>query len=781
MGIESTLKNKLRILSISDRPIFPSMITPLVVHNKSNIKTIRESLEEDSLIGVVLKKEKNEPIEEESNLLEDELCEVGVLAKIIKKINLPDNGVNIFINVIKRFVIKEKIIQDNMIFAMVEYPEEEIVDELEAKALTRLILIQMKKLTENNSLFSEEIKLNMININEPAKIADLVSSVINIQSEKQQLLLEEFNVNKRLKEVLICINKELEVFKLQKKIQSQINKKIEKTQRNFFLKEQLKAIKQELGTESDSKTKDYKDFKKKLEKIKFKDKETQEEIYKELEKFYSTEKSSPEYQISRTYLDTITSLDWGGNKFKEINLKKAKAILDKDHYGLEDVKSRILEFISVLNKKGSYTGAIICLVGPPGVGKTSVGKSIANALSKKFFRFSVGGMRDEAEIKGHRRTYIGAMPGKIIQGLKTYKSRNIVFMIDEVDKMENSYRGSPSSALLEALDPEQNSTFKDNYLDVPYDISSILFVVTANTLDTIPLPLLDRMEIIKIPGYITTEKVEIAKKYISKRSLEKHGLKPNDVKYDSGALENIATFYAREAGVRKYSQLIDKINRKIVKKLSFEEIEIPVKINSDNLEEYLGKRIFTDEGIEISNYGMVVGLAYTTMGGDTLIIEAIAIKEKAGFKMTGKLGDVMKESVEIAYSYVKSVAAKYKVEENFFKEHFIHMHFPEGATPKDGPSAGITIASCFMSLAKQEKIKKDIAMTGELSLTGSVLKIGGLKEKVIAAKRAKIKNILIPLDNERDLEEIDEKIKEGISFHTVKRIEEVFDFIFEKN
>lgn len=778
--IENTLKNKIRIISVSDRPIFPGMITPLMIHNKENIKTISESLEDDSFIGIVLKKEKKveEDDDDDSNAPND-IYDVGTIGKILKRINLPDGGINIYVSMIKRFVIKRKIEEDGKLYAIVDYPEETIEDDLESKALTRSILTQMKRLTENNPLFSEEVKLNMVNLNEPSKISDFVSSVINISGEEQQQLLSEFNVNKRLKMALTHINKEVEVFKLQKKIQKQINSKIEKTQRNFFLREQLKAIKEELGISEDSKSKEYDEFKKKLDKIDFSDANVKEEVYKELEKFSYIERSSPEYQISRTYLDTITSLDWNKKKYKTIDLKKAEAILEKDHYGLKDIKGRILEFISVLNKKQETAGSIICLVGPPGVGKTSIGKSIAHALSRKFFRFSVGGMRDEAEIKGHRRTYVGAMPGKIIQGIKTYKSNNVVFMIDEIDKMEDSYRGSPASTLLEVLDPEQNSFFRDNYLDIPYDISNILFIVTANTLDTIPEPLLDRMEIIRLPGYITEEKIEIAKKYIIKKSMEKHGLKKGEIKYEDEVLKEIALSYARESGMRRYEQFIDKINRKVVKQLSLNEITSPVEIKMQNLASYLGNKIFTEDHINISRPGMVIGLAYTSMGGDTLTLEAISIKGKGGFKMTGKLGDVMKESVEIAYSYVRSVASDYGVDNNFFEDNFIHIHFPEGATPKDGPSAGVTIATCLLSLATGKKVENDIAMTGELSLTGSVLKIGGLKEKTVAAKRANIKHVLMPIENDKDLEEINSNVKEGIEFHPVKYVREVFEFVFK--
>jgi ATP-dependent Lon protease len=493
------------------------------------------------------------------------------------------------------------------------------------------------------------------------------------------------------------------------------------------------------------------------------------------------EPSSPEFIVTRNYLEIITSLQWVSPAPKEVDLARAKRILDEDHYGLEDVKERILEYLAVRKLKKDSKGSIICLVGPPGVGKTSVGKSIARALGKKFFRFSVGGMRDEAEIKGHRRTYVGAMPGKIIQGLKIVKVKDPVFMIDEIDKLGVSYQGDPSSALLEVLDPEQNVAFRDHYLDLPYDIGNILFITTANTLDTIPAPLLDRMEVIRLSGYINDEKVAIARRYLIPKSLASSGLAKDSVRYDRPALLAIAEGYAREAGLRNFEKALDKIHRKIAREALLGTAKLPRTMGAAELEKYLGKPLFLDEGIKaIDRPGMALGLAWTPLGGAMLTIEAVANPGKEGFRLTGQLGDVMKESANIAYTWVRHAAGDFGVGKEYFEENQIHLHVPAGATPKDGPSAGITMASCLLSLATGRCLKKHLAMTGELSLVGQVLPIGGLKEKVIAAKRNRVREVIIPAQNEKDLAEIPEHVKKGIRFHSVERMEQVLEKVFSR-
>jgi len=642
------------------------------------------------------------------------------------------------------------------------------------------------------------MRLNMINIDHPGKIADFIASILNIDRADQQKILEILNVRKRMEQVLVFIKKEQELLRIQKKIQREINEKIEKSQRDYFLKEELKAIKTELGMTTDAKSSDFQRFKDKFDAFKFEG-EVKEVVDQELEKFNLMEPNSAEFIVTRNYLDVIAALPWGDPAPEVFDLKTAKGILEADHYGLDDVKTRIVEYLAVRKLRRDTKGSIICLVGPPGVGKTSVGKSIAHALGKQFFRFSVGGMRDEAEIKGHRRTYIGALPGKIIQGLKIVKTKDPVFMIDEIDKMGASFQGDPASALLEVLDPEQNNAFRDHYLDLPFDISHVFFIVTANTIDTIPTPLLDRMEIIQLPGYIDTEKIEIAKRYLLPKSLEKNGLKKNLVKYTKDSLLHIANSYAREAGVRNFEKNLDKIHRKLAKQIVEDEEKAavntpvveetpsddtvrktapkPIFFNVDKkfVEKQLGKPIFPEGDIKKADRpGMSVGLAWTSMGGDTLVIEATSTPGKEGFTLTGKMGDTMKESAAIAMTVARKMAVeRYDVDSEWFDKNHIHLHIPEGATPKDGPSAGITMATALLSLMREKVITDKLVMTGELSLTGLVLGIGGLKEKTIAARRNKARHIIYPKQNERDLDEIPDHVKKGIEFHPVERYEEV--------
>ncbi|WP_304221377.1 endopeptidase La [Gracilinema caldarium] len=838
--IDQILPNKLYLVALMGRPIFPGIFTPIMIGNPADVKVVDEALAGDGLIGLVMLQNESE------NPTIDDLYKVGTVAKIVKKINIPDGGVNIFISTLKRFRIKKTLNASNPIVAAVEYLEDEEDDTSEVKALTRALISEMKQVSENNPLFSEEMRLNMINIDHPGKIADFIASILNIDKTEQQRILEILNVRKRMEQVLVFIKKEQELLKIQKKIQKEINEKIEKSQREYFLREELKAIKNELGMTTDAKSSEYQKFRDKLNEIHLDD-EVREAVEQELEKFSLMDPNSSEFIVTRNYLDTIVNLPWNKESNTELDMDYARKVLEEDHYGLKDVKDRIMEFLAVRKLRNDTKGSILCLVGPPGVGKTSVGRSIARALGKQFFRFSVGGMRDEAEIKGHRRTYVGAMPGKIIQGLKLVKTKDPVFMIDEIDKMGSSYQGDPSSALLEVLDPEQNYAFRDHYLDLPFDVSHVFFIVTANTLDTIPGPLLDRMEVIQIPGYIDIEKLEIAKQYLIPKSLEKNGLQPNQVRYTRDALLFIANGYAREAGVRNFEKNLDKIHRKLAKHILetlpeyaerlaqhygaqkreevmnyikkaaqiidesnlsegpgeiFDKIGAAMKnppaeppkkkrpiiklqenekfvIDKAAVEKYLGKPIFAEEEVKRADRpGMAVGLAWTSMGGDTLIIEAVATPGKEGLTLTGKMGDVMKESATIAYTYTrKLVAEKYGIGQEWFEKNHIHLHIPEGATPKDGPSAGITMATALISLVTNRTIVDRIVMTGELSLTGQVLPIGGLKEKTIAAQRNKAKHIIIPKKNLRDLDEIPDHVKKGIEFHPVERYEEVLALV----
>ncbi|ULQ59397.1 endopeptidase La [Brucepastera parasyntrophica] len=773
--IEQLLPNKLFLIPLTGRPIFPGIFTPIMINNSDDVKVVEEAYSTDGFIGICMVN-----TESDTTTVSD-LCQVGTVARVIKKINLPDGGLNVFVSTLKRFRIRKTVSERDPMLAIIDYLDDEEDDTFEVKALTRALIGEMKELSENNPLFSEEMRLNMVNIDHPGKIADFIASILNIDKHDQQRILEITNVRQRMEQVLVYIKKEQELLRVQKKIQSEINNRIEKNQREYFLREELKTIKEELGITTDAKTSDYQKFKDKIDSFNFEG-ETKETVENELEKFALMETNSGEYIITRNYLETIVNLPWLPSPNENFDLKEARAVLDGDHYGLEDVKKRIIEYLAVRKLKKDTKGSILLLVGPPGVGKTSVGRSIARAMNKEFFRFSVGGMRDEAEIKGHRRTYIGAMPGKIIQGLKIVKTNSPVFMIDEVDKMGQSFQGDPSSALLEVLDPEQNVAFRDHYLDLPFDLSNILFILTANTLDSIPGPLLDRAEIIQLSGYIDTEKLEIARKYLVPRSLKRNGLGRNQVKYDKDSLLFIANGYAREAGVRNLEKNLDKIHRKFATEIVFGEKPGTEKFTPDieAIKKILGKPMFREDSEKRADIpGTAVGLAWTSMGGDTLIIEAISNPGKEGVHLTGQMGDVMKESASIAWSWVKHyMTSSGEIDAAWYETKQIHLHIPEGATPKDGPSAGITMATALLSLMKNRPIKPALAMTGELSLTGQVLPIGGLKEKTIAARRNGTKEIIIPKANLRDLDDIPEHVRKGITFHPVTRMEEVVELTF---
>ncbi|MCR4901013.1 MAG: endopeptidase La [Treponema sp.] len=793
---ENMLPDKLLLIPLQSRPIFPGIFTPLMINAPEDVKVVEKAYEEGGFIGIVMLKNDSETPSA------SDMYKVGTVARILKKVNLPDGGINIFVSTVKRFKIRKILHSSAPVAVAVEYLEEEEADTFEVKALTRALLSEMKEVSENNPLFSEEMRLNMVNIDNPGKIADFIASILNVDKVEQQKILETLNVRARMEQVLIFIKKEQELLRVQKKIQRELNDRVEKNQREYFLREEMKSIQEELGETLGGDATDYQKFKKAIEELKLTG-EVKETASNELEKLRMMEPGSSEYMVTRNYLDLICKLPWnteGSSKMDDFDINQAQKILERDHFGLDDVKKRIIEYLAVRKMKNDSKGSILLLVGPPGVGKTSVGRSIASAMKKPFFRFSVGGMRDEAEIKGHRRTYIGAMPGKIIQGLKITKNASPVFMIDEVDKMGSSHNGDPASALLEVLDPEQNNTFRDDYLDLPFDVSNVFFILTANTLDSIPSPLLDRAEIIQLSGYIDQEKFEIAKKYLIPKSLEKNGLKKGQVKYTKGALDRIAKEYAREAGVRHYEKCLDKIHRKLVTeivqnnsqpfdKLRDREKETmwslslskgPITIDSSDLDKYLGKPDFDESQIKVASVpGTAIGLAWTSMGGDTLLLEAVSFAGKGSLVLTGQMGDVMKESSQIAFNWARRYAVEKGIKgAEWFENNIVHLHIPEGATPKDGPSAGITMATTFVSLFRGKKIKPHLAMTGELSLTGQVLPIGGLREKTVAAKRNKIKTIIIPKANERDLEEIPDYVKAGLTFVPVTNVLEVIEKAF---
>ena len=783
---DTVLPPKLNILPLHNSPMFPGVFTPMMIPEGRDERVVREALHGDGCVGLVMFRDEHqaEPGSAANGKLHaDDLHTVGTAAKIVRKINLPDGGINIFLSTLKRFRIAKVLASKAPLSVAVEYLDNSNLESLEVRALTRALITEMKQVSENNPLFSEEMRLNMVNIDDPGKIADFVASILNIEGSEKQTVLETLDVRERMERVLVFIKKEQELLRIQKRIQDQLNDKIEKSQREYFLKEQLKAIKAELGMPVDAKSSEHQRLVEIFEQLDLRG-EARERVADEMDKFALMDPSSAEFVVTRNYLETIAALPWNEPEHKLVDLGRAQRRLERDHYGLEDVKERILEYLAVgrltaAAGNGVWRGSIICLVGPPGVGKTSIGKSIAAALGREFFRFSVGGMRDEAEIKGHRRTYVGAMPGKIIQGLKIAKVRDAVFMIDEIDKLGASFQGDPSSALLEVLDGEQNHAFRDHYLDLPFDISSVMFIATANTVDTIPAPLLDRMEVIRLSGYVDQEKVNIARRYLIPKSLERAGIDKKQVKYQASTLRAIGTGWAREAGVRNFEKALDRIHRKVARKTVMEDLDLPIKITPERLEEFLGKPVFGDEQRNrITAPGMVMGLAWTALGGAVLMVEAVANAGRGGITLTGKMGEVMQESANIAYSFVRLEAARHGVRADYFDGHRIHLHIPAGATPKDGPSAGITMACALLSLVTGKRVRKSLAMTGELSLVGKVLPVGGLKEKVIAARRNKVREIVFPRGNARDLEEIADNIKRAIVFTPVDSMDDVVERLF---
>ena len=778
LSVDRILPSQLYIIPIRYRPIFPGIVTPLIISHGRFSEAVDRALPSSRTIGLLLLKD-----DELENIGANDLFQFGTASKILKKINLPDGGINVLINSVKRFVIKKVVSEKPHIVAEVSYiDEEQPKKNMELKALTRAVLTQLKLLSENNPLFTEEMKLTMVNVEEPGKIADFVASMLSLEKQEYQSILETVQVRRRLEMVLQLLHKEMEVHTLQKKLQGFISDKMDKQQREFFLREQLKAIKTELGMEEDERANEIKEMKRKAEQLSLKG-EAKEKLNEETEKLSLTDVNSSEYSITRNYIETVISLPWNLKTVDNLDIERAERVLNRDHYALDDVKKRILEFLAVRKLKPDSRGSIICLVGPPGVGKTSLGQSIARALQKKFFRISLGGMRDEAEIKGHRRTYIGAMPGKIIQGLRVCKSRNPVFMLDEIDKLGQSLQGDPASALLEVLDPEQNAEFRDHYLDMPFDLSDVFFITTANTLDTIPPVLADRMEIIRLSGYITEEKYQIARRYLLPKQLGRHGLGKKAVRFDRPGLLYIINSWAREAGVRTLERQIERICRKSAALLARNGRISALPLKQNTIREYLGPETYIDDEIvKPTRPGIVTGLAWTAYGGAPLVIESIAIDAmgKDPLKLTGQLGEVMVESASIAYSYVRHATKDDEKVGDFFKRHTLHIHIPAGATPKDGPSAGITMACSIYSLVTGVPVRPGLAMTGELTLSGRVLPVGGLKEKVIAARRASLKEIIIPEQNGKDLSEIPSYVKKGLKFHPVADVKQVLGLAFPK-
>lgn len=770
------LPDKLYIIPIHNRPFFPAQVLPVIVNQQPWGRTLtRVGNTEHKCMAVFFV---DTPQDEHGEFDLDSLPEHGTLVRV-HHVSEEGGKLQFVAQGLTRVRIRGWLSRRGPYLAEVEYPQAPNDPRDEVKAYGMALINAIKELLPLNPLYSEELKnyLNRFSPNDPSPLTDFAAALTTASGQELQEVLDTVPMLKRMEKVLPLLRKEVEVGRLQKELSAEVNKQIGERQREFFLKEQLKLIQQELGISKDDKSADREEFLARLEG-KTLPVPAQKRIDEELNKLSILEAGSPEYAVTRNYLDWATALPWGIHGEDKLDLGRARKVLDKHHAGMDDIKERITEFLAVGAFKGEIAGSIVLLVGPPGVGKTSIGKSIAESLGRPFYRFSVGGMRDEAEIKGHRRTYIGAMPGKLVQALKEAEVMNPVIMLDEIDKMGTSYQGDPASALLETLDPEQNVEFLDHYLDLRLDLSKVLFVCTANTLDSIPGPLLDRMEVIRLSGYITEEKLAIAKRHLWPKQLEKAGVPKARLSISDAALRAVIEGYAREAGVRQLEKQLGKLVRKSVVKL-LDDPEAKIRIGAKDLEAALGMPVFRNERV-LAGVGVITGLAWTSMGGATLPIEATRIHTlNRGFKLTGQLGEVMKESAEIAYSYVSSHLKQFGGDPTFFDQAFVHLHVPEGATPKDGPSAGITMASALLSLARNQAPKKGVAMTGELTLTGQVLPIGGVREKVIAARRQKIHELILPEANRGSYEELPDYLKEGITVHFAKRYSDVAKVLFD--
>ncbi|EJO94927.1 ATP-dependent protease La [Ectopseudomonas mendocina DLHK] len=770
------LPDKLYVIPIHNRPFFPAQVLPVIVNQHPWGRTLnRVGNTEHKCLAVFYV---DNPPDENSEFDLASLPEHGTLVRV-HHVSEEGGKLQFVAQGLTRVRIRGWLSRRGPYLAEVDYPQAPSDPRDEVKAYGMALINAIKELLPLNPLYSEELKnyLNRFSPNEPSPLTDFAAALTTAPGHELQEVLDCVPILKRMEKVLPLLRKEVEVGRLQKELSAEVNRQIGERQREFFLKEQLKLIQQELGISKDDKSADREEFLARLEG-KTLPAPVRKRIDEELNKLSILETGSPEYAVTRNYLDWATALPWGIHGQDKLDLGRARKVLDKHHAGMDDIKRRITEFLAVGAFKGEIAGSIVLLVGPPGVGKTSIGKSIAESLGRPFYRFSVGGMRDEAEIKGHRRTYIGAMPGKLVQALKEAEVMNPVIMLDEIDKMGTSYQGDPASALLETLDPEQNVEFLDHYLDLRLDLSKVLFVCTANTLDSIPGPLLDRMEVIRLSGYITEEKLAIAKRHLWPKQLEKAGVPKARLSISDVALRAVIEGYAREAGVRQLEKQLGKLVRKSVVRL-LEDPEAKIRIGAKDLEEALGMPVFRNERV-LAGVGVITGLAWTSMGGATLPIEATRIHTlNRGFKLTGQLGEVMKESAEIAYSYVSSHLKQFGGDPTFFDQAFVHLHVPEGATPKDGPSAGITMASALLSLARNQAPKKGVAMTGELTLTGQVLPIGGVREKVIAARRQKIHELILPEANRGSYEELPDYLKEGLTVHFARRYGDVARVLFD--
>lgn len=761
------MPDKLPLFLVDDIVIFPGIVTPLVVKDAIQVAMVGEALGADQkLLAIALRK-----LAPDGQNRLNEPYDIGCAVAIVKMLRIPDGSLRLLVQGLSRIRIGERTTDKaGHPQVAIQVPEQIPGEGFRLEAISRSIRDEFGNVIDTAPYLPYEMKVALLNITEPASLADFVGANLNLRIDERQEILSELNIEIRLTKISRLVSRENQLLQLGNKIQSEVSGVIEKNQREYFLREQLKAIRKELG--EDEEGAGSRELRTKLDQLKAPD-PVRVVARREVERLERISPSSAEYTVARTYLDWIFDLPWLVSSEDCIDIAESCDILERDHYGLKDVKERILEYLAVRKLKGTGRGSIVCFVGPPGVGKTSIGKSIAAAMGRKFVRMSLGGLRDEAEVRGHRRTYIGALPGRIIQNLRRAGTNNPVFMLDEIDKLGSDFHGDPSSAMLEVLDPEQNFSFQDNYLELDFDLSKVMFITTANYLETIPAPLRDRMEVIKLPGYVTPEKVEIARKYLAPRQIEENGLKPRQIKFSDAAIEQIIVDYTREAGVRTLERSIGKVCRKAAVQYASGEKK-SFSITPRNLQNFLGSpRVSPDLHYQTPQVGVANGLAWTPVGGVMLFIEVIETPGNGKIKITGQLGDVMKESAEIAMSIMKVNAEKWKLPEDYFTKRDFHIHIPEGATPKDGPSAGVTLVTALASLLTGRPSRTDVAMTGEITLLGRVLPIGGLREKSVAAVRGHMKTIICPATNKGDMDDIPEIVKEKVEFKFVDKIEEV--------
>ncbi len=766
---ERKIPTRLSVIPLRDMVVFPYLVVPLFVGRPMSLKALEKAMREDHLLVLVAQKdgEIQEPKPED-------LYAVGCAASVLQELKLPDGTAKALIEGLKRVRILSLEKVDDHYEAEIEVIEEKESKNLEIDALMKNIVTQFEKTAQLGKPIPREVLLAALNIESPGRLADFVAFHLNLKTAERQEILEAIDPQVRLEKVSFYLGRELEILEIGSRIQSRVKEQMDKAQREYYLREQLKAIQKELGV-LDEREEEIRELKKKIEEAGMPE-ETKEKSLKEVDRLSKMPPGSAEVSVVRTYLDWLIALPWNKRSEEKLDLREAAKILNEDHYGLEKVKERVLEYLAVLKlTEGKAKGSILCFVGPPGTGKTSIGQSIAKALGRKFIRISLGGIRDEAEIRGHRRTYVGALPGRIIQALAQVKTKNPVFMLDEIDKIGVDFRGDPSSALLEVLDPEQNHSFSDHYLEVPFDLSEVLFICTANILDTIPPALKDRMEVIHFPGYTEEEKMEIAKKYLLPKQLKNHGLTDKNLLIEENALRKMIREYTREAGVRNLEREIGAICRQVARKIVEGDSE-RVVVNEENISDFLGPPKFRyGMAEEKDEVGVATGLAWTEVGGDTISVEATLMKGKGNLILTGHLGEIMRESAQAAVSYIRSKAKGLGIDEDFAEKFDIHIHVPAGAIPKDGPSAGITMATALASALTRRPVKKDVAMTGEITLRGHVLPVGGIKEKVLAAHRAGIKNIILPEENEKDLVLVPEHVRKDLNFILVKSVDKVFE------